>query len=108
MNVPARAPMSVPTFHNTQATESAAPTDPPAPRTPTSANCDAPVNIASERKHACAAENPDVTAAAPKASPDGITATATAIESMYRRRGVTRSPARPGCPSRHRLRRRPS
>jgi len=42
---------------------------PPAPRTPITANCDAPENVRSDNKHVCTSEKPFATAAAPKAVP---------------------------------------
>jgi hypothetical protein len=42
---------------------------PPAPRTPTSANWEAPVNMSNERVEACQTSSPAETAAAPKAAP---------------------------------------
>ena len=42
---------------------------PPAPRTPTSANCEAPVNISSDIVDACQTFSPAATAAAPNAAP---------------------------------------
>ena len=42
---------------------------PPAPRTPITANCDAPENVRSDNKHVCRSEKPFATAAAPKAVP---------------------------------------
>ncbi len=48
---------------------------PPAPSTPTSANCDAPVNSSSDSTQACSVDSPAVTAAAPNDSPYAPTAT---------------------------------
>ena len=42
---------------------------PPAPNTPTTANCDAPEKVRSERRQVCRIENPAATPAAPKAVP---------------------------------------
>ena len=42
---------------------------PPAPNTPTTANCDAPVKVRSESKQLCKTEKPAATEAAPKAIP---------------------------------------
>src|SRR5207248_10037064 len=39
---------------------------PPAPRTPTRANCDAPVNMRTERVHVCSSERPAAVEMAPK------------------------------------------
>jgi hypothetical protein len=42
---------------------------PPAPRTPTAANCEAPEKVKREIKQLCRTENPLATEAAPKATP---------------------------------------
>ena len=42
---------------------------PPAPRTPTTANCDAPVNVRRESKQDCRTVKPAATEAAPNAMP---------------------------------------
>ena len=42
---------------------------PPAPITPTTANCDAPENVRSESAHVCRIENPAAIPAAPNAIP---------------------------------------
>ena len=47
---------------------------PPAPSTPITANCEAPVKVKRLSKQACSTENPEATAAAPKAVPYAPTA----------------------------------
>jgi len=42
---------------------------PPAPKTPTTANCEAPEKVSSESAQLCATVKPFATAAAPKATP---------------------------------------
>ena len=42
---------------------------PPAPKTPMTANCEAPEKVSSDSKQLCSTENPLATAAAPKAVP---------------------------------------
>ena len=42
---------------------------PPAPITPTTANCEAPEKVRSESRQLCRTLNPFATAAAPKATP---------------------------------------
>jgi hypothetical protein len=54
---------------------------PPAPRTPITANCDAPENVRSDNKHVCRSEKPFATAAAPKAVPYAPTVIETLRES---------------------------
>ena len=54
---------------------------PPAPNTPTTANCDAPENVKSESKQLCRTEKPFATAAAPKATPYAPTVSETLSES---------------------------
>ncbi len=43
--------------------------EPPAPITPTTANCDAPEKRSRESKQVCKTENPEAIEAAPKAAP---------------------------------------
>ncbi|CAB5036161.1 unannotated protein [freshwater metagenome] len=54
---------------------------PPAPRTPTTANCDAPVKANRDKTQACSTERSASTAAAPKAIPYTPTVRATLRES---------------------------
>jgi hypothetical protein len=54
---------------SSSALPSAAAAPPPAPSTPTSANCEAPVNISSDMAIACSGDSPAVAAAAPNAVP---------------------------------------
>jgi len=54
---------------------------PPAPITPTTANCDAPENVSKDKRQACNTEKPFATAAAPNATPYAPTVMETLIES---------------------------
>ena len=65
-------------------------TEPPAPSTPTSANCEAPVNASSDSAQVCRTESPAVTLTAPNPRPYAPTATpiAAALRTMLAR--VTR------------------
>ncbi len=54
---------------------------PPAPITPTTANCDAPENVSKDNRQAWSTENPFATAAAPNATPYAPTVMETLNES---------------------------
>src|SRR5579864_9189536 len=60
-----RRPYSALRMPSRHAVATPAQTPPPAPITPTRANCEAPVNMTSDRKHVCTSDRPDVAEMAP-------------------------------------------
>jgi hypothetical protein len=64
-----RNPYNIFRIPKSEAVVTALTTDPPAPITPTRANCDAPEKVRSEIRQLCKTLKPAATLAAPKANP---------------------------------------